>query len=172
MPIALRLLDPQAATSFTALRDVVLGAPAYSRAYDGRAPTDSDARELIASRPADCQPSQKELLAIEADGATIGCISLVRGWPAADTVHVGLLMLVEIHQGHGHGQAAWAAFEARLRGWPEARQVRIAVLAVDGRAQRFWRRLGFAPTGQALRSWLIDAELLIMSKRLAPPPSL
>ena len=169
MQLELRLLDPRAADSFAALRDVVLGAPAYARAYDGRAPTEEDVNDLIASRPEGCEPSQKELLAIEADGATIGCISLVRAWPAADTVHVGLLMFVETHQGRGHGQAAWAAFEARLRSWPDARQVRIAVLGIDGRAQRFWRRLGFAPTGQLVRSWQLGSELLIMSKRLAPP---
>jgi GNAT superfamily N-acetyltransferase len=167
-PIKLRRLDLGQAASFAALRSVVMGAPHYARAYDGRAPGDDDVKELIASLPPGCAASQKELLVIDGHlgGAPIGCLSLVRGWPAADTVHIGLLLLVESCQGLGHGRAAWAAFEARARGWPEVRRARIAVLGIDRRAQRFWRHQGFVPTGEALRSWRLGVQLLILSKRL------
>jgi GNAT superfamily N-acetyltransferase len=168
----LRLLDPKAADSFAALRAVVLAAPRYAQSHGGCATAEADVRELIGSLPPGCKPAQKELWLVQAEGMPIGCISLVRGWPAADTAHIGLLLIAENQQGQGHGSAALAALEERLLRPPAMQRMRIAVLSDQPRVQCFWRRQGFAETGQVQPSWAPGAELRFMAKRLLPRHSL
>lgn len=168
MALRLRPLDADTAADRQALRQVVFGAPAYAIACDGHPPREGDVEELVASRPPGSQPSQKQLLGIALDGDTIGCISLVRGWPAPDTAHIGLLLLDEAHQHQGLGHQAHAELEALLQEWPEINRLRVAVVSASEPARRFWQREGYREEGSSSAPSTVAGGLTIMSKPLRP----
>lgn len=76
-------------------------------------------------------------------GTDVGILAIVR---APDGVKVNQLFLRPGYQGKGIGQECMRRVikEARQKSLP----VRLRVLKVNSRAQAFFRRLGFAPTGE------------------------
>jgi len=80
---------------------------------------------------------------ITADGHEVGILASVA---APDCVNVNQLFVLPEHQGRGIGRRAMKAVvaEADELGLP----VRLRVLRVNPRAEAFYRRLGFVPTGQ------------------------
>lgn len=77
-----------------------------------------------------------------ATGSVMGSASLVVPNPADGVPWIGLLIIRADRQNRGLGREAAVALERTLArdGWPE---VRLAVLAANPRARRFWERLGY-----------------------------
>jgi GNAT superfamily N-acetyltransferase len=72
--------------------------------------------------------------------------------PADGIPWIGLLIVHAGRQGRGLGREAVRAIERRLArdGWPE---LRLAVLASNPRARRFWERLGYRQVDGCWRAY-------------------
>lgn len=105
----------------------------------------------------------------DAAGALVGCADVVRGWPDANTAIVGLLLLEPAARDRGVGAQALAAIEAEARGWG-MRRLRIGVADSNPRAFGFWRRMGFAETGETkpLETAALRTTVRVMTKALTP----
>jgi GNAT superfamily N-acetyltransferase len=173
----LRLLTGQP-WEMAALQKVLENAPTYTERLTGHPPADTDAQNLFHALPAEATSDNKYLYGVmggELD--MIGCAEVIRNWPTSSTALIGLLLLDEPHQGHGHGQSAYHLVEEKVRSWPEIDTLRIAVARSNADVLPFWRRMGFTETGEVQSSGrdtpALDPIILtkpLLDKDLARPP--
>ena len=130
------------------LQRVLESAPAFNERVTGGPAGPADAQSTFTILPEGKGYDDKFVFGLHVDGAYVGCIDCIRGWPTPDTALVGLLLVVEPHQRRGIGRAAYARLEERIRAWGTCTRVRIAVVETNDDVVPFWRRLGFVPTGE------------------------
>jgi uncharacterized protein len=167
MSLELRLLtgEPE---EMAALQRVIEGAPVYTQRITGYPPGPADAQSLMTGCPPDVEHADKFVWGITREGGMIGCADVIRGWPSADTAHIGLLLLTESYHGRGLGRRAYEAIEAQTRRWPPVRTLRLAVVATNAQVLPFWHRMGFTETGE-VRPYRYDkltSESIILTKFL------
>ena len=107
---------------------------------------EEEQRELHARRFA-----EQEFMVIEVDGTPAGIIALAR---TGECVKVNQLFVRPEHQGKGVGGESMRRImaEARAAGLP----VHLRVLKVNPRAAKFYRRLGFAGSGESETHWEME----------------
>lgn len=147
------------------LQRVLEEAPHYAERITGAPPGAADAQSTYSALPEGKSYEDKFVFGIYAGGEMVGCADVIRGWPRADTAHVGLLLIAEPHQRRGHGRAAYHALEKQIRAWG-AKRVRIGVVRTNEDVLPFWKLLGFAPTGEVkpYRYGPVVSEVLILEK--------
>ena len=79
---------------------------------------------------------------------------------------LGLLLFAEDAQGRGHGRRVVAQVERLVAGWPGMVSLRIGVVATNAGGLAFWRKMGFAETGEAVQQPQNIAPTLILEKPL------
>jgi GNAT superfamily N-acetyltransferase len=150
-----------------ALQRVLEGAPRYAR-VTGDHPVPRDAARLLwEALPPGRTRDGKQVFAVTLDGDVVGVVDLFVGYPDDQTVFIGLLLLMERHQGHGLGGAALAAVERHVRArWPAVGRMRLGVVRENASAHRFWSRQGFVATGERrpFRAGVVDAEVWLFDK--------
>ncbi|WP_374350190.1 GNAT family N-acetyltransferase [Chitinimonas sp.] len=104
------------------------------------------------------------------DGETlIGVAMALRGWRYPEQAQIGLLLIGEPWQGRGIGREAYQLLEREIASWPGMQTLRIGIIASNGPAFVFWRRMGFAETGERRRDISFLAETRFLEKRLPLP---
>jgi GNAT superfamily N-acetyltransferase len=148
-----------------ALQRVLEGAPQYAERVTGAPPGAADAQSTYSVLPEGKRYEDKFVFGIYCGGEMIGCADVIRGWPRADTTHIGLLLFAEPYQRRGHGRAAYHAIEKQIRAWG-AKRVRIGVVRTNEDVLPFWKKLGFSPTGEVkpFRYGPVVSEVLILEK--------
>jgi GNAT superfamily N-acetyltransferase len=121
-----------------------------------------DGSELPAGR----RVGDQHIYGIHHDDELIGVAMVLRGWRYPEQAMVGLLLLAEAWQGRGLGRAVYTLLEHQIATWPGMEAVRIGVIASNAPAFPFWRRMGFAETGERKRDISFLAETVILEKRL------
>jgi uncharacterized protein len=149
------------------LQRVLEGAPRYAERITGVPPGPADAQSMYTILPEGKSYEDKFVYGIYEGDAMIGCADVIRGWPRADTTHIGLLLFAERHQRRGHGRAALAAIEQEARDWG-AKRLRIGVVRTNEDVLAFWRACGFAPTGELkpYRYGPVASQVVILEKSL------
>ncbi len=98
-------------------------------------------------------------------GELVGVADFVVGYPVAGKGFFGLLLLSEQHQSAGLGTEACELVEGWAREAHGVREVQIGVELVNEQAGRFWRKCGYAPTGELFETSALgrthQAELLV-----------
>jgi len=158
-----RTVDP-ADARFATLVDLLCRNARYWLETQASPMTPAVAAQLLRTLPPPAGQQQKHLWAICRGGQTIGCIDVVRQWPRHHTVTIGLLMIDERWQHQGIGQAALQALALRSHTWPGIRRWRVAVVGTQAGALAFWRRAGFADTGQRHHAPGQRAAQVVMEK--------
>jgi GNAT superfamily N-acetyltransferase len=156
-----------------ALQKVLENAPTYAERATGRPPADTEAQSLFNAVPAETTTDNKYVYGVMADGLDmVGCAEIIRGWPTSSTAQIGLLLLDETHQGRGLGRTTYHLVETKVRSWPEIDMLRISVARSNTDVLPFWRRMGFAETGEAQPSVPdpVVAEPIILAKPLPDEP--
>jgi RimJ/RimL family protein N-acetyltransferase len=167
--VTLRILEGEP-VDMAALQAVIEGAPVYAQLVTGASPGAADAQSVYTMLPPGKGYDDKFVLGIEADGAMVGCIDCIRGYPDASTAYVGLLLIAEKHRRRGLGRAACRALEACVSRWDGITRVRLGVLRTNEDARRFWLAQGFRATGETkpYRYGPIVTATLLFEKRLVP----
>jgi RimJ/RimL family protein N-acetyltransferase len=122
--------------------------PDYTVRVTGYPPGPSDALSLLMGRPESVPESHKFVLGLFDGAELVAVVDLLRGYPEASFVFIGLLLVRSSRQRSGVGAAALAAVERYAGQWPEARRFRLAVVDTNAAVLGFWRRMGFEPTGE------------------------
>lgn len=144
--IVLRPLHPD---DTDALQALVESDPGYAERVTGHPPGAADAQSLLMMRPPDLAEHDKLVLGAWEGDDLIGVVDLLRGWPDADTVHVGLLQVHGAQQGRGLGRVIHEQVLRLVRDWPGMVRLRAAIVATNAaQADPFWRAMGYAPSGE------------------------
>jgi GNAT superfamily N-acetyltransferase len=152
-----------------ALQKVLNNAPTYVERVTGHPPADTQAQALFNALPAEATTDNKYLYGVMVEEMDmVGCVEIIRGWPTFSTAHIGLLLLDETHQGQGLGRSAYQLVEEKVRHWPEIDTLRTSVVRSNTEVLPFWRRMGFAETGevQPYRHDTLVSETIILAKPL------
>ena len=124
------------------------GNPDYYEHY-GERPTLENLARALRELPPGCRKEQKEFLGFFDEGRLRAVLDVVRGYPDEATAYVGLLMVDGARHGRGIGTQVMDAALRRLRAEGFSR-VRLGCIQGNEHARRFWEKLGFAPTGEAV----------------------
>jgi diamine N-acetyltransferase len=84
--------------------------------------------------------------------------------PDRGEYHVWRLMIAEAHQRKGYGTRALERVIEHVRTQPNARELTLCVVPAEGGALDFYRRLGFAETGE------MEEDELVMRLDLSDEP--
>ena len=87
-------------------------------------------------------------LGFYAAGQVVGIGGLLKGWNAPNKAMIGLLVLDPAARGKGYGQLAVQLIEEMARSLPGIERLRVGVVACNTNALGFWRRMGYADTGE------------------------
>lgn len=110
----------------------------------------------------------RHILGIVLGDDLIGVMDFRLRYPAVDTAHLGLILLVPEARGRGYGTLAMDIWETWLEVQTPIEKVRLGVVAHNRRAIRFWLRRGYRFTGEARRLAVGAAapRVLFMEKEL------
>jgi GNAT superfamily N-acetyltransferase len=162
--ITLRLLVGER-DEMLALQRVLEDASTYAERVTGAPPGPADAQSTYSALPEGKGYEDKFVFGVYEGEEMVGCADVIRDWPRAGTAHIGLLLIAERHHGRGHGRAAYHAIQQEVQTWG-ARRVRIGVVRTNEHVLPFWKKLGFAPTGEVkpYRYGPVVSEVLILEK--------
>ena len=141
--------------------------PAYFRAVSGAPAPATEAREEFdAPLPPQWPHGRKWLIGFEAGERLAGMATLIADLFVHGVWHVGLFMVAESRFGQGgplyRGLEAWMKSQG-------AQWSRLGVVAGNDRAERFWRREGYAEVRRR-EGFQVGAQvnqLIVMAKPLA-----
>ncbi len=148
MGFDLRLLTGQPC-EMAALQRLLDNAPTYAEHANGHPSGAAGAQSLFSTVPPGVTHDNKYLYGFMIDGpAMVGCVDIIRGWPAPDTVLIALLLLDATHQDQGLDESAYHAVEEKVRRWPEIDTIQVCAVRSTDAALPFWLRMGFARTDE------------------------
>ena len=147
LPLELRPIsaDP---VEIRALQRVLEATPRYFEITTGRPPGPAEAHTTFVALPRGKSPEEKYLYGLYRDGRMIGCVDVIRGYPVREKAVIGLALIEESMQRRGIGREMVRLTEREIAGWQEITTLRIGVLPGNADAMAFWRRMGFAETGE------------------------
>jgi RimJ/RimL family protein N-acetyltransferase len=145
--LTLRPLTGQPA-EMAALQCVLEAAPAYFETVTGGPPGGAEAQSTFTALPPGKNYDDKFVWGLYEGEVLIGCADVIRGYPVREKAVIGLLLLAEPWQRRGLGRAFATLIEQAIAAWPEIRRLRIGVVASNGGALAFWRKLGYSATGE------------------------
>ena len=150
-----------------ALQCVLEAAPAYFQTVTGAPPRGALAQSTFTALPPDKTYADKFVWGFYSGDAMIGCADVIRGYPVAEKAVIGLLLLAEPWQRRGLGRIFAALIEQAIATWPEITVLRIGIVATNTGALAFWRKQGFAATGEVkpVASGFV-AETIVLERRL------
>jgi GNAT superfamily N-acetyltransferase len=137
-----RLFHPDSAQDAATLFGLMDQAREYFLLVEGKLPTIEDAAKDLFALPPGKQLQDKCYAGYWKDGALVGCMEIVRGYPEPDIAYLGLLLFGEAHQGQGYGVVAMTHIRELAHSWGCTR-LRLAVIDKNVRGLRFWQRQGF-----------------------------
>lgn len=123
--------------------------PAYFRIVHGAHPSPDEARESLESLPPPDWPfTRKHLLAFHTrDDAIVAVADVVSDLFAPGVWHIGFFMAADAVHGTGVPHALYAHLEAWMRS-RGARWLRLGVVRGNGRAERFWQKMGYVDVAE------------------------
>lgn len=140
-----------------ALQEVYLRVAAYWEMYNlptapaGQAARDFDEAAATPGRHMLGIARRVDRLDPQAGGELVGLVDFRLGWPDADIVYLGMIMVAEPYQRQGIGRRAWRMLFQWLRKNTDATTVRLGVEQFNPGALKFFQALGFTLTGKSDR---------------------
>ena len=162
-----RLMQRTSESDLGALQQVLLATPAYSLLIEGKLPSPDAALNLVSELPPGKTLEDKFVLGFFMGTELAGCADVIRGYPTSDVAFLGLLLFAEPFQGKRLGAAALVHVESFSRTL-ECEVLRIAVIAHNKRARKFWEREGFVELYRKPSSQYAG-EAIVMQRALALP---
>ena len=144
--------------------------PEYHLAVNGKAPGPHEAREEFESLPPAHWPFEKKwmLRFTGSDGEMSGMADVLSNLFVEGVWHIGLFIVATRLHGQGAAYAMYDALEAWMRS-QGARWSRLGVVEGNGRAERFWEKVGYVEVRKRLAIEMDDRvnDVRVMAKPLA-----
>lgn len=138
-----RLTPLSARDDGAAVQDFILRSADYWAMVQGGPPSTAAAADFFAEGPPGHDlASTRKLGVFQPDGRLAAIADLACGYPDADDVYLGLLVLEPSVRGKGWGSLILADLLADARTFG-AKRMLLAVLDENRRARAFWEREGF-----------------------------
>lgn len=130
----------------------------------------SAAEDLFDARPDGVEEKDKVLLGILKDHEQlVGVFDLIKGYADPITLSLGLMLLEPSVRGRGIGNKAYKVLEE----WAVSQQfnrVRLGVLFGNEKGLSFWKRMGYAETGeikiQTRRNRILTKKIMVLEKSI------
>lgn len=166
-----RDLNPERSDDVVALQQLLESAPDYSLRVSGVAPTGSAGRDALTVRPEGFPREQKFGIGVWSDDGRqlLGFADVLRGWPEAQTAHIGLLLVHGDSRGIGIGRAVHDAVVHRASEWGGIELLRLNTVESNATAAApFWRALGYRSTGATAeyRSGSVTSSTMVWERAL------
>ena len=144
--------------------------PGYFRAVEGEPPSSNAARESLEGLPpAGWSYTRKYLFAFHSrDDAIVAVADVIADLFSPGVWHLGFFMAADVLHGTGVPHALYAHLEAWMRS-QGARWIRLGVVRGNGRAERFWQKMGYVDVAER-RDYVQGVKrhtLRVMAKPLA-----
>ncbi len=166
MRLQTRLLDKEQPADIAQLQAVLDAAPQYHLLVEGKlASADSAHEELHALPPGKGYEDKFFYLFSDNAGQALGVADVIRGYPLATTVMIGLLLFCEPAQGQGYGAEALAQIRSMARQW-KCTTLRIGVVETNQRGLAFWQREGFVEVARKLAPQF-TGEVIVLEASVA-----
>ncbi|WP_217132505.1 GNAT family N-acetyltransferase [Leucobacter chinensis] len=122
----------------------------YTRRVSGRSHREGDADSALVALPPGVSKSQKYGLGLWNKRELVAFADVIRGWPAPEVAHIGLLMTHGDQHGQGLGMQMHKAILEASKSWLEISSLRISIVNTNAEtANGFWTTLGYEPTGES-----------------------
>ena len=131
-----------------AVNAVLQAATDYHLLVEGAPPANAHVDAFFTSVPDGYTIDELFSLGFYANEKLIGVGGVLRHWNTPNKAHIGLMVFDPQSRGFGHGRAAVEHIETLAHTWPGIDKLRIAVLRTNSDALVFWRKVGFAETGE------------------------
>jgi ribosomal protein S18 acetylase RimI-like enzyme len=146
-PVSMQIL-PDTPAHRNVVNAVLQAAADYNLLVEGVPPTAVHVEEFFTSVPPGYTVDDLFPLGFFAGQEPIGVGGVLRRWNTPNKAIIGLLVFVPAWRGSGMGRAAVEHIEALARNWAGIDRLRVAVLVNNVDALAFWRKVGFADTGE------------------------
>lgn len=140
--IRLSCREIRSAEDMAAAYGIYRSNPDYFRLTAGRLPELADVAADREALPEGLDPGQKRFLLYCLDGVPVAVLDLLAGFPRADTLHIGLLLVDGTRRRQGIGKLLVTALarQAEAEGF---RRLRLGVVAGNCGGRAFWTAMGF-----------------------------
>ena len=157
-----------ARSDLTSLQCLLEQAPRYAHITTAMPVSLDAAAEMLVALPPGKDYKDKFFLGIFDDGTLVGCIDLIRGYPSEFIACVGLLLIAEPYEGRGLGSRAFEQVLEVVGDWHTCTKLRLGILKTNEKAMYFWRKLGFAPTGESkpYQNGVVCTDVLLYERPL------
>jgi ribosomal protein S18 acetylase RimI-like enzyme len=150
-----------------ALQDLFNATPNYYLSISGKLAAPDEAENEFVELPPNFPRADQFIFGFYIADELIGAAGMLRGFRTANQVMLGLLLIAEKHQGHGHGSHAYGELEKIMTTWPGIDTVRIGVIETNIEAFGFWHKMGFAENGERKPKYSpYIADIIVMVKVL------
>lgn len=114
----------------------------YFMLQDGEPATLADAIELFRDVPEEKSAVDQIVMGWQGENGLMAVAAILRDYPSDSVWYLGFMIVDAAARGRGIGRSIYDTIEqwAVDRG---AQEIRLAVLEVNGAAERFWRSLGY-----------------------------
>lgn len=123
--------------------DLAMRAADYTTLEVGYAPDDTYIRDFFTAVPPDLKPDCLMHFGIMEGPAMVGMICIAEGYEYPDDWWIGLVLLDPAFRGQGVGRKVISDIKERAQ-VRDVNYLKLAVLAANPRALKFWHREGFA----------------------------
>lgn len=150
------------------LQLVLESRPDYHERVNGSPAGPDEAQCVFSALPDGLPADRKYVFGVYRDGAMIGCIDLLVGYPDAHTAMLGLLLVASSAAGNGVGSGALRLLEDWIRQNSDCDRIRLGVVRTNDGVLGFWRRMGFIENGE-IRPYAhgpLTSEIVVMAKEL------
>jgi ribosomal protein S18 acetylase RimI-like enzyme len=127
----------------SALQALHLRCADFVEATTGHPPREDEAEHLFTGAPPGKGAADKQVLGVIREGALIGVVELLIGYPGPTDWYIGLLLLSPEARGVGVGTAVVRDVAERVAA-AGGRALHLIVREDNPRAGAFWERQGFA----------------------------
>ncbi len=150
-----------------ALQRVFESAPRYFDVVTGLPPGSAEAQSTFTALPPGKAYDDKRVWGLYYGHQMIGCADVIRGYPVREKALIGLLLLAEPWQRRGFGRAFALLIEKVIAAWSEIETLRLGVVETNAVALAFWKKMGYAETGEVKRTDASHvADTIVLEKPL------
>lgn len=126
-------------------------------------PTPDNLKSVLTELPSGKTIEDKLFAGFYEEGSLTAILDLITGYPDADTALIGWFMMDKMRQGRGIGSGIVEDISACLKKEGFS-YVRLGYIKGNAESEGFWKKNGFVPTGEEVRT--DDYTIIVMKKSL------